>query len=142
MSNPVEIARACVGTPFKHQGRIPGVALDCAGLLVHVAASLGHSVSDRADYARMPAGGQLEAAIADNVAAGILRPVALADLAPGDMVLMRFEREDAARHLGMVAGDTLIHAYAVARQVVEHRIDATWRRRFVAAWRFEGGSNE
>ena len=35
----IAIARACLGTPFRHQGRIPGVALDCAGLVVAVAAA-------------------------------------------------------------------------------------------------------
>ena len=32
-------ARACLGTPFLHQGRIPGVALDCAGLVGIIADS-------------------------------------------------------------------------------------------------------
>ncbi|MBK8745664.1 MAG: peptidase P60, partial [Propionivibrio sp.] len=34
-------ARACIGTPFVHQGRIPGLALDCAGLVVAVAQAIG-----------------------------------------------------------------------------------------------------
>ncbi len=30
-------ARSCIGTPFRHQGRTKGLALDCLGLLGHVA---------------------------------------------------------------------------------------------------------
>jgi cell wall-associated NlpC family hydrolase len=32
----VRAARKCVGTPFKHQGRIIGVGLDCLGLVLAV----------------------------------------------------------------------------------------------------------
>jgi len=43
-------ARACLGTPFLHQGRIPGVALDCAGLVVAVAQAIGADYVDRTGY--------------------------------------------------------------------------------------------
>lgn len=134
----IAAARSAVGTPFRHQGRVAGEGLDCAGLLVYVAGLVGAACIDRAGYARMPTGGQLEAALQENVDAGLLRRVSLINLAPADMVLMRFESERASRHLGIVAGDTLIHAWATARQVCEHRIDAAWRARFVAAYRFAG----
>ena len=34
-------ARAEIGTPFRHQGRVSGKALDCAGLICHVASVIG-----------------------------------------------------------------------------------------------------
>ena len=36
----VSVARAAVGTPWHHQGRVAGLGLDCIGLLVHVAREL------------------------------------------------------------------------------------------------------
>ena len=30
----IAAARACIGTPFHHQGRRPGAGLDCIGLIV------------------------------------------------------------------------------------------------------------
>lgn len=131
-------ARAAVGTPFKHQGRLVGKGLDCAGLLVHVARTLGIEPIQRDGYARMPSNGQLEATLEENVAAGILLKVSPRDLLPGDMVLMKFEGEGAARHLGIVGDGTLIHSWAVVRRVCEHTIDDAWRRRIIAGFRFAG----
>jgi cell wall-associated NlpC family hydrolase len=135
----VTAARAALNTPFVHQGRRVGKGLDCAGLLVHVATSLGVEMRDRDGYGRMPTNGELEAAIQDHVDHGIIAPVSVRDLQPGDLVLMRFERENAPRHLGIIGfDDTLIHAWAVAKKVCEHRIDRAWRSRIVGAWRFVG----
>jgi len=36
----VSVARAAVGTPWRHQRRVAGLGLDCIGLLVHVAREL------------------------------------------------------------------------------------------------------
>jgi cell wall-associated NlpC family hydrolase len=47
-----------------------------------------------------------------------------------------FRIDGTARHLGIIAQDTgyptLIHAYAPARKVVEHRFDQIWQERLVA----------
>ena len=131
-------ARDVVGTPFRHQGRIAGKGLDCAGLLVHVARTVGVEPIQREGYARLPTYGQLEATLQENVDAGILVAVPVADLLPGDMVLMKFEGEGAARHLGIVGDGTLIHSWAVVRRVCEHTLDDVWRRRIIAGFRFAG----
>lgn len=55
-------ARTHIGTRWVHQGRLPGHALDCAGLLIVVARSLG-LVGDDFDingYGRMPDGTMLQ----------------------------------------------------------------------------------
>ena len=39
-ADAVRVARTYIGTPFHHMGRLPGVGLDCAGLLVCVAREL------------------------------------------------------------------------------------------------------
>ena len=135
----VAAARSALDTPFKHQGRRVGKGLDCAGLLVHVLATLGFSVADRSGYSRHPSGSELEAAIAENVASGVLVIVPLSSIQAGDFVLMRFEGEKESRHLGIVGPNgSLIHSWARVRKVCEHRIDAQWARRIVGAWRIAG----
>lgn len=37
----VDAARGLLGTPFQHQARLPGSALDCAGVLIVIARQLG-----------------------------------------------------------------------------------------------------
>jgi cell wall-associated NlpC family hydrolase len=48
----IAAARRAVGTPFRHQGRTPGVALDCAGLALYVAAENGVDTIDHEGYPR------------------------------------------------------------------------------------------
>ncbi len=145
-------ARSWVGTAFAHQGRRkacgadPG-GVDCLGLLVGVAAECGLArngrplaACDRRDYGHYPDEQRLYEALARYLTA--MPPAALQS---GDVCLMRIDAT--ARHLGIVgqyrpaAGSpqphylTLIHAYAPARRVVEHRLDAQWRERVVAVFR-------
>lgn len=134
----ISAARLVIGTPFRHQGRISGRGLDCAGLLIHVAREVGVEPQDQSGYARLPSDGQIEAALENHVSLGILCRVKVSEVQAGDLVLMRFEGENAARHLGISAGNTLIHAWAVAKKVCEHDFDATWRRRVTRAYRFTG----
>jgi hypothetical protein len=37
----VQHVRTCKGTPFQHQGRLPGVGLDCIGLAIEAAKAAG-----------------------------------------------------------------------------------------------------
>jgi cell wall-associated NlpC family hydrolase len=126
-------ARACLGTPFRHQGRHPGKALDCAGLVVAVAAAIGAEHVDFLGYGRHPANGLLQAALD---AQPCLLTVMLADRQPGDILLMRFLGEP--QHLAIDAGDNVIHSYQAVGQVCEHRLDAAWQSRIVAVYRFRG----
>ena len=68
-----------------------------------------------------------------------LVPIAHEELREADIVLLKID--DSPQHLGLladypVAGELgMIHAYAPARKVVEHRYDAHWRRDTYAAYR-------
>lgn len=127
------MARSCIGTPFRHQGRIPGVALDCAGLLIVVAETVGAAHQDVTGYGPNPSGGMLEAAL--DAQPGLER-VLIAQRRAGDLLLMRFAVEP--QHLAVFTGDTIIHAYANVRMVCEHRLSAVWAARIVRAYRFRG----
>ena len=98
-----------------------------------MAKTLGLSSFDMMGYSRLPQGTLLEA-VCDREMRRLADP-ALAEL--GDVLLFRIEREP--QHLGVIGnylhgGFSLIHAYAQARKVTEHVLDATWMSRVVAAY--------
>lgn len=125
-------ARTMLETPFRHQGRLPGVALDCAGFVAETARLLGLPVADQTDYARNPTGGLLESALDGQPCL-----VRVTDgPQPGDVLLMRFDGDP--QHLGIYTGENLIHAWQVVGKVCEHRLDDAWRRRIVRVYRFVG----
>lgn len=126
----VAAARAAIGTPFRHQGRIVGKALDCAGLAVHAATAAGVSISDETHYPRTPGGGRLESALDRQTDIVRVDPNNLQD---GDILLMRFGREP--QHIAIVAGENIIHSYERVGRVVEHGLNAEWQSRIVRAYR-------
>lgn len=127
----IAAARQAIGTRFQHQGRTVGVALDCAGLAQHVASAVGVATLDVEGYPRRPFSGQLEATL--EAQSGLVR---VFDMQPGDVLLMRFDKEP--QHLAIFAGETIIHAYAKARIVCEHDFTPEWRARVVRVYRFVG----
>lgn len=129
----IAAARACLGTPFQHQGRIPGVGLDCAGLLIAVAQAVGADYYDVLGYGPHPCGGMLAQALADQPC---LEPVLIAQRRAGDLLLMRFDTEP--QHLAVFTGATIIHAYSNVGKVCEHRLSAVWTARIVRVYRFRG----
>lgn len=131
----IAAARECIGTPFMHQGRILGRALDCAGVAVHAARSCGQDVSEPAAYGRMPNNAMLEWWLDQQP---FLERVA--QPAAGDLLLMRFTGEP--QHLAVYTGENIIHAYQAVGRVVEHILDDKWRRRIVRAYRFKGVTSE
>lgn len=124
-------ARACLGTPFLHQGRIPGVALDCAGLVVAVAAAIGADYIDQTGYGRLPIDNLLTAALD---AQPCLERVA--DRRPGDVLVLRLGADP--QHLAIAGADTLIHCWETVGSVCEHALDAKWAARIVRIYRFRG----
>jgi hypothetical protein len=134
----VAIARETLGTPYQHQQRVNGQALDCAGVPVFVALRLGMSFNDVTDYGRLPVPAEMRSVLEKNMAR-----VAKKDIQPGDVAWLRFEAEP--QHFGIIGdyqygGFSLIHAYngAGLNKVVEHRLDEQWLARIVAAWRYPG----
>jgi len=153
MTEPVDIiqqARGWIGTRFHHQGRLkrsetqPG-GVDCLGLLVGVADELNlHGVDQQT-------GQRIRLASLDTpfyghrpdprvLMAGLARVLSPAD-APciGGVGLFRFD--GAAQHVAIFSdyhagGLGMIHAYAPARVVMEHALDAEWQARLVRAYRF------
>jgi cell wall-associated NlpC family hydrolase len=121
-------AKRWKGVRWHHQGR-SRAGVDCIGLVIKVAHALGLSGFDIADYSRQPNPAMMRGLLAEH-----MTPIATPE--PGDVVLMRFEREP--QHVAILTDAGMIHAYAQARKVVEHRVDSIWQSRIVGAYRFKG----
>lgn len=136
----IAAARACIGTPFRHQGRIPGVGIDCAGLGIVAAQAVGIDVKDFVGYPSLPFDGMLKKMFDSQ--SSLVR-IAKTDAAPGDVLLMRIS--DAPQHVAILSyNGYMIHAYQSVGTVVEQRIDGVWRSKIIAVYRFvfSGAANE
>jgi cell wall-associated NlpC family hydrolase len=130
----VEESRKWVGTPFLHQGRKRGIGVDCAGVVVGVAAALGLPHEDRLAYSRTPDGATLEAILDRHLVRCGRR------LGEGHIALFRFSKHP--QHVGIVTrhpsgGWGLVHGYARMGCCEETRLDERWLRRLVRVYRWE-----
>jgi len=125
-------ARTWLHTPYHHQGRLKGVGVDCAGLVIGVARELGLSTFDITGYTARPDGDSLRQACQAQ-----MQPLTIEQLRPGDVLLFRFDAHPG--HLGFLVGiDTLLHAYLPRRRVVEHSLDAAWWHQVAGCYRLPG----
>ncbi len=129
----VEEARTWIGTPVQHQGRLRGIGVDCAGVVVGVAHELKISTFDTRAYERTPDGITLRKICDANMDR-------VDDLCFGAVVLMRFKQHP--HHLGII-GDkgspySLIHAYDGFGAVREHRLDDKWKNRICGIYKYRG----
>lgn len=131
--NIVAEAREWIGTPFKHQARTKGKAVDCIGLVYGVAESLGIAPDEIPEnykgYKRTPDSGKLREGLNQ-----YMDKVRLSQIQPGDVLLMTFTGEP--QHLAIYTGSTIIHAYSIVKKVTEHTLSAKWRRRICGAYRY------
>jgi NlpC/P60 family putative phage cell wall peptidase len=141
----VKAARTYVGTPFRHQGRIRDLAIDCVGLVLCVGEDLG--LVDRAgvpfhrldypDYAAQPT----DRFVLEELRRRAIVKPAGAPLEPGDLLAIRVPSLPC--HAAVVADRAgqlyMIHAYdSGPRQCVEHILSPAWRSRAVGVFQFPG----
>lgn len=131
MTTPEEFvagAREWVGTPFKHQGRVKGIGVDCIGVVYCTGRDMGIvDPSVMVPYGRSPDGRLLPAILNANMHR-------VRKLQPGDVLLFKFVKEP--QHVGVYTGRNIIHAYSRVGKCVEHIYDARWIKRLVGAYRF------
>jgi cell wall-associated NlpC family hydrolase len=122
-----------VGTPWHHQGRLPGVGLDCVGVVVAAARTCGIDVEDVRDYT-LPADPTLFVAMLQANCVRDNEPT----LAAGRLVVFRIGQHP--QHLAvLVDGDRMVHGLDRKRRavVIEAMTDA-WRYRVHSTWRLRG----
>ncbi|MDT8856309.1 peptidase [Paracoccaceae bacterium Fryx2] len=136
-------ARGWIGTPYVHQCSTKGAGTDCLGLLRGVWRALCGPEPEVApaytqDWAE-PGGREVLLAVAER---WLLRK-ALADAAPGDVLLFRMRSGSVAKHLGIAAevGATpsFVHAYT-GHGVIESPLSGPWARRVAARFEFPKGA--
>lgn len=136
-------ARTWIGTPYAHQHRTKGVAVDCLGLVIGVGRVLGLLAPDFDvnGYSTKPDGVTLMAGCDEH-----MNRVNWSDRKPGHVLLLRFAEEP--QHTGILGeywhGEgllTLIHAWSAARpegRVVEQRLMQTTLMTPLQVYAFRG----
>lgn len=137
----VAIARSFIDTPWVPYGRLPGVGLDCAGVLVCAARASGGVpyTWDLPPYKQEPDGHTMIEWCNKFMGARLNK----ADMKPGDAIVLVTDQHP--QHLGILGdylhgGLSLIHASNVAnpKRVVETRLMFSRAQRFIAAYTFPG----
>lgn len=123
-------ARTWIDTPFHHQGRLKGIGVDCAGLIIGIAHALKLSDFDCHDYGREPTNGQMRMLLEEHMDKATM-PL------PGDALLFAFDVME--QHLGILTDtNTIIHAYEKVGKCVEHRYSDCWVARTRGIYRYRG----
>ena len=121
------VARELVGTPYLHKGRKKDLGIDCIGVPIWVGQRLNLGIEDFYAYSKNP-DGTMEQRISKVFEDVVLQPGAL----------LVFKIGSVAQHCGIVSrymnGLGLIHAWDIARKVVEHRLTHEWYDRIVGCY--------
>ncbi len=124
----VSSATRLIGTPFHHAARVPGVGVDCSGLLCCVAKDIGFAVSDQQAYSPVRTIDLMREVYAREM-------TRVETVCIGDVLL--FNSSLAPGHCGIyVGGGTMIHAH-YRRGVVREQLREYWRGCIVGAFRME-----
>ncbi|MFZ4108889.1 MAG: peptidoglycan endopeptidase [Polymorphobacter sp.] len=115
-----------MGTRFRPHGRVPGLGLDCVGLVL---------VAGGVDAGLMPVyalGGDHRALL--DIALQLAGCQRVASALPGDVLVL--SPAPRALHLAIVTPDGVVQAHAGLGRVVEGPLDPAWP--CLAVWRFTG----
>jgi len=120
-SDVVAAARGYVGTPFKHQGRLPGVGLDCVGLVICALREAGYACRDTSAYSRWPKPSMMRRELLTES-----RQLERGEtMQPADVMWFRIKRNP--QHLGLYDGDGgMIHAFNISGRVEHHALTPEW----------------
>lgn len=134
--------RKCIGTKWIHQGRVPGMALDCIGLAIQAAIAAG-DWRDEFDplcrnYGRIPHGNAFQTFMRDH-----LVPVGEDEKLMGDLGL--FAIKSFPMHVGVLSEHrngqpSIIHAHAEVGIVTEEPYGNHFKIR--GWWRFPSLARE
>ena len=128
-----KLADRFIGTPYRHQGRTPGLGLDCAGVLVCALQSAGVEVEDCRTYNRVPPRNLLRDMVERHrFTKENSPPIA------GDVCLFWMRHERLVVHCGIVAdnGEELIHVED--GRLVERVPLRVWMPKLSATYSYNG----
>ena len=132
----VDAALSFVGTPFRPQGRIPGVALDCLGVAICAGKSAGIHIDEQTPRYKISgvSGAQIEAG-----KALFEQMEETYKMQPGDIIGWQILGRGRLIHCGIFVGNGwVVHARCdSASKVVHERINAV-NMPIVGVFRFKG----
>lgn len=135
MKTPDDIittARTLINTPYRHQGRTPGVGLDCIGAIVLTAYLLGLSeeILGPTNYSR-DSSNSLEIGLATYCSER-------SRISPGAIALIKLD--EIPYHCGIITdyqgGLGLLHAYENVGRVREHSLIPWWENKIYKLYHF------
>lgn len=129
-------ARTYIDTPYQHQARLKGVAIDCVGLIIEVAKELDYVPKEfnYSNYSRVPDGKLLIERLENHMI-----PVSQQEMQVGDVICISFSRHP--QHVGILGdyrhgGFSIIHAAMPPGRVIETRLLFGNLMQFKGAYRF------
>lgn len=131
----VDSALKCLGTRFHHQGRVQESGLDCVGLVVCAARSIGVSIVDYTNYRRFPTKDSLMKYMKDYTIRKDPKKASFGDILvfwidPG----LRY-----SQHVAIMSyNGKMIHSYSRARKVVEVSFGQYWKERLTHVLSLKG----
>lgn len=130
--------RSWIGTRYHHQASLKGVGCDCLGLIRGVWRGC---IGDEPETPPAYAPDWAEASGVESLMDAALRhlvPLAVEDIAAGDVLLFRWREGCVAKHVAIATGEGgMIHAHDGAA-VCEVTLAPWWRRRLAYAFSFPG----
>ena len=127
----VACARTYIDTPFHHQGRVKGVGIDCAGVIIGIGDELGLTNFTVTGYSRSPSENLIRKYLNEH-----FDEIPVDFVKEGDILLFCFDKEP--QHVAIYTGENLIHAFMQVRKCVEHSYDDLWKARTRGAYRYRG----
>jgi cell wall-associated NlpC family hydrolase len=133
MKTLAEAALRFRGTPFRHQGRRPGLGLDCAGVVVCAAKIVGIDVEDVRSYRRCPH----RALLRKYMDRAFVRVTG--ETQTGDVLLFWMHRPGLEIHCGIASPHGFVHVEDNKR-VQEIPLSGRWRNQIAEVYRARGDS--
>lgn len=141
LAEVVAAARGWIGTPYAHQHRMKGVAVDCGGLVIGIVRELGLFPADFDinGYARTPDGVSLVAYCDEH-----MDRIPRSRMQPGNIICGRFDKDP--QHIAILGdylhgGLSIIHALNRANGkgcVIEQRFDVRLPFKIVQTYALRG----
>ena len=104
----VGAVRGYIGTPFFHCGRIPGVAMDCAGVAICALEECGYPVTDHIIYGQFPTVDDVDRWLSKYAC-----PKSMEDALPGDVLTSVYQGK--LGHLMVLTGEVSMASMSAAK---------------------------
>jgi len=126
----VQAVRSYIGTPYRHQGRVPGKGLDCVGVAICALREVG-IVVDEPDHYRMDP----DSDVLIDCIRQVADPIPARDRQAGDLLVFWWSHDRAPKHVAVyVGGGRMVHSFRSYRSTVEEPV-AVMSGKIHSAWR-------